>query len=149
MTEQPATPASETAAAAPAPVMTPAAALARHVEWLEFALGAARSEETWRASRLEKATKRNRDKRATRLAEVRDEITELSALLDAIRELQARPARSGGATASIEGRPGGKEGPDGEAGPGPGGDRPTTLGRRHEQLVLSAHAAAFGPRTTP
>src|SRR5215212_1565257 len=36
--------------------LTPAAALKRHVEWLEFALAAARSEETYRSGRLEKAT---------------------------------------------------------------------------------------------
>ena len=76
--------------------ITPAAALARHIEWLEFALAAARSEETWRAGRLEKATKKSRDKRSQRLAEVRDEIAELSALLGGIRGLQAgtgsRPA---------------------------------------------------------
>src|SRR3954469_7044544 len=68
--------------------MTPSEALRRHIEWLEFALAAARSEETWRAGRLDKATKRNRDRRTTRLAEVRDEIEELSALLQAIRNLQ-------------------------------------------------------------
>jgi len=77
--------------------MAPSAALARHIEWLEFALGAARSEETWRAARLEKATKRNRDKRTVRLEEVRDEISELSALLDGIRALQARSPRRSGA----------------------------------------------------
>ena len=78
-------------AAAPVTV-TPAAALARHVEWLEFALAAARSEESWRVARLEKATKKSRDKRTSRLAEVREEIAELSALVTAIRGLQARPA---------------------------------------------------------
>ena len=31
--------------------ITPAAALARHIEWLDFALAAARSEEAWRAAR--------------------------------------------------------------------------------------------------
>jgi hypothetical protein len=77
--------------------MTPEAALARHVEWLEFALAAARSEETWRAGRLQKATKRNRDRRATRLVEVRDEIEELSALLAAIRDLQQRARKAAAA----------------------------------------------------
>ena len=102
MTDQPAARAKSPAASQPARKMTPEAALARHVEWLEFALAAARSEETWRAGRLEKATKRNRDRRATRLVEVRDEIEELSALLAAIRDLQraarpaaAKPARGG------------------------------------------------------
>jgi len=95
MTEQPAARTKASTASQPAAKMTPEAALARHVEWLEFALAAARSEETWRAGRLEKATKRNRDRRATRLVEVRDEIEELSALLAAIRDLQrgsAKPA---------------------------------------------------------
>jgi hypothetical protein len=70
--------------------MTPAAALKRHIEWLEYALGAARSEETWRAGRLEKASKANRDKRAGRLAEVRDEVAELSALLQGIHDLETK-----------------------------------------------------------
>lgn len=69
---------------------TPEAALARHVEWLEFALAAARSEESWRVARLEKATKKSRDKRHSRLAEVREEIGELTALVEAIHGLQAR-----------------------------------------------------------
>ena len=81
----------------PAPLahgrMTPAAALARHVEWLEFALGAARSEEAWRVGRLERASKKNREKRTMRLGEVREEIAELSALVAAIRDLRARKAR--------------------------------------------------------
>ena len=76
--------------------ITPALALARHVEWLDFALAAARSEETWRAARLKKATKKTLDKRTSRLAEVRDEIAELAALIDAIRGLKpsgsSRPA---------------------------------------------------------
>ena len=76
--------------AADAPKMTPAAAVARHVEWLEYALGAARAEETVRAERVEKATKKNREKRTSRLAEVRDEVDELSALLVGIRDLQAK-----------------------------------------------------------
>ena len=78
--------------------MTPAAALRRHVDWLEFALAAARSEETWRAARLDKATKKNREKRMARIAEVREEIEELAALLEAIRGLRARGARRTTAT---------------------------------------------------
>jgi hypothetical protein len=78
--------------------MTPAAALSRHVDWLEFALAAARSEETWRAARLDKATKKNREKRMARIAEVREEIEELAALLEAIRGLRARGARRTTAT---------------------------------------------------
>jgi hypothetical protein len=93
-----ATPSGAETKTAPRPrPMAPSAALARHVEWLEFALGAAKSEETWRAARLEKATKRNRDKRSQRLDEVRDEIEELSALLTGIRALQARAPRRSGA----------------------------------------------------
>jgi hypothetical protein len=72
--------------------ITPALALARHVEWLDFALAAARSEETWRAARLKKATKKTLDKRTSRLAEVRDEIAELAALIKAIRGLKPSAA---------------------------------------------------------
>lgn len=72
------------------PVMTPEAALRRHIDWLEYALSAARAEESWRLRRFEKASKANRGKRTDRLAEVREEIDELSALLTAIRDLQAR-----------------------------------------------------------
>ena len=77
--------------------ITPALALARHVEWLDFALAAARSEETWRAARLKKATKKTLDKRTSRLAEVRDEIAELAALIQAIRGL--RPSAASRSTA--------------------------------------------------
>ncbi|MBA2382715.1 MAG: hypothetical protein H0V73_11450, partial [Chloroflexi bacterium] len=70
--------------------MTPAAALARHLEWLDFALGAATAEETWRRDRLAKATKRNKVKREERLAEVRAEIAELGALIAGLRDLQTR-----------------------------------------------------------
>ena len=69
--------------------MTPAAALARHLEWLEYALTAAREEEDRRRGRLDKATPKNRDKRAVRLAEVRAEVDELSALVQGIKDLQA------------------------------------------------------------
>jgi hypothetical protein len=77
-------------AASDAPKMTPAAAVARHIEWLEYALGAARAEEGVRAERLEKATKKNRSRRTDRLAEVRDEIAELTVLLAGIRDLEAK-----------------------------------------------------------
>ncbi|HET9613624.1 MAG TPA: hypothetical protein VFP22_02330 [Candidatus Limnocylindrales bacterium] len=70
--------------------LTPAAALARHIEWLEYALGAATAEETARAGRVETATRKNRAKRTARLAEVRDEVEELTALLAGIRDLQAK-----------------------------------------------------------
>jgi hypothetical protein len=74
--------------------MTPTAALKRHVEWLEYALGAATAEESYRSGRLEKATKANRDKRAARLGEVREEVEELTALLQGIRDLQAKSKSS-------------------------------------------------------
>jgi len=79
--------------------MTPAAALARHLEWLEYALTAAREEEDRRRGRLDKATPKNRDKRAVRLAEVRAEVDELSALVQGIKDLQtaATPATKTGA----------------------------------------------------
>ncbi|HEV7809274.1 MAG TPA: hypothetical protein VGO64_01640 [Candidatus Limnocylindrales bacterium] len=74
--------------------ITPAAALKRHFDWLEYALGAAKSEETWRAGRFEKATNANREKRTRRLADVREEIDELTALLQALRDLESRASRS-------------------------------------------------------
>jgi hypothetical protein len=80
--------------------ITPALALARHVEWLDFALAAARSEETWRAARLKKATKKTLDKRTSRLAEVRDEIAELAALIQAIRGLKPSAASRSSAGAA-------------------------------------------------
>ena len=80
--------------------ITPAAALTRHVEWLEFALATARSEELWRTGRLDKAPKKSRQKRALRLTEVRDEIAELAALVDAIHQLQARRTRTTGRSPS-------------------------------------------------
>jgi hypothetical protein len=73
--------------------MTPAAALARHLEWLEYALAAAREEEDRRRDRLSKATSKNRDKRTARLAEVSSEVVELSALVQGIKSLQAAAAR--------------------------------------------------------
>ena len=70
--------------------VTPAAAVARHLEWLEFALEAARDEEIRRRGRLEKATDKNRSKRTVRLGEVAAEIRELAALVAGLRDLQAR-----------------------------------------------------------
>jgi hypothetical protein len=69
----------------------PAAAVARHLEWLEYALKAARDEETRRKGRLDRATDKNRDKRTARLAEVRAEVRELDALVVGIKVLNARP----------------------------------------------------------
>ena len=79
--------------------MTPAAALGRHLEWLEHALVVAREEETRRQGRLDRAKDKNRDKRTARLAEVTDEVAELEALVAGIKELQARAGAIGGATA--------------------------------------------------
>ena len=70
--------------------MSPTAAVNRHLEWLEYALAAARDEETRRQGRLDKATTKNRDKRAVRLAEVSAEVTELNALVVGLKTLQAR-----------------------------------------------------------
>ena len=88
-------------------VMTPEAALARHIEWLDFALDAATAEEGWRRERLAKASKGNRAKRTDRLAEVTAEIQELTALLAGIRALQARASGVGPAvtTPRRRGRP--------------------------------------------
>ncbi len=77
--------------------MTPAAAVARHIEWLEHALVVAREEELRRQGRLEKASDKNRDKRTARLAEVVDEVRELEALVTGIKELQARTRTARGA----------------------------------------------------
>ena len=74
--------------------MSPTAAVARHLEWLEFALTAARDEEGRRKGRLDKATPKNRDKRTVRLAEVSAEVVELSALVTGLKNL-----RGPGATA--------------------------------------------------
>lgn len=89
--------------------MTPAAALARHVEWLDFALGAATAEEHWRRERLAKATKGNRAKRTDRLAEVVAEIEELTALLTGIRDLERRAATAPATTPRRRGRPPGSK----------------------------------------
>jgi hypothetical protein len=70
--------------------VTPAAAVARHLEWLEFALEAARDEEVRRRGRLDKASDKNRSKRTVRLGEVTAEIRELAALVAGLRDLQAR-----------------------------------------------------------
>ncbi|HXI81536.1 MAG TPA: hypothetical protein VNM34_12050 [Verrucomicrobiae bacterium] len=72
--------------------MTPAVAVTRHLEWLDYALAAARAEETWRRGRLDKATKKNRSKREARLTEVLAEIDELAALLKGLRSLQTASA---------------------------------------------------------
>jgi len=76
--------------------MTPTAAVARHLEWLEYALAAARDEQVRRQGRLDKATPKNRDKRVIRLAEVSAEVVELAALVTGLKGLQPKstaPAR--------------------------------------------------------
>ena len=81
--------------------MSPTAAVVRHLEWLEFALVAARDEELRRQGRLDRATDKNRDKRTVRLAEVTAEVLELTALVKGIKNLQAGaagPARKPRAT---------------------------------------------------
>jgi hypothetical protein len=83
--------------------MTPAAALSRHLEWLEYALAAARDEEDRRRARLERATNKNRDKRTTRLAEVSAEVVELAALVEGIKSLQAAAVRPKSSSASSRG----------------------------------------------
>jgi len=71
---------------------TPAAAVARHLEWLEYALEAARDEERRRQGRLERATDKNREKRIVRLGEVTAEIQELEALVKGLRDLRTKAA---------------------------------------------------------
>ena len=86
----------DTTAATPVPEPTPEAALARHLEWLEYALAAARDEEARRTGRLERATPKNREKRTIRLAEVSAEVGELDALVRGIKALQAKAAAGAG-----------------------------------------------------
>jgi hypothetical protein len=73
--------------------LTPTAAVARHVEWLEYALAAARDEEVRRQGRLDRATDKNREKRQIRLAEVTAEVRELGALVSGLKVLQTRATR--------------------------------------------------------
>jgi hypothetical protein len=84
--------------------MTATIAVTRHLEWLDYALAAARAEESWRRDRLAKATKGNLAKRETRLAEVLAEIVELSALIIGLRDLQrgaaSRTSTGSGSTAA-------------------------------------------------
>ena len=114
--------------------MTPAAAVARHVEWLEFALAAARDEETRRRERLGRATDKNREKRTVRLAEVTAEVRELAALVQGLEE---PPGSS--ATASRAGRHAAAEG-------GSRGSRHER--RRPRRASAPAAAAAATPKAT-
>jgi len=109
------------------PSMTPEAALGRHIEWLEYALGAAREEETYRMGRLEKASPSNREKRERRVAEAREEIDELTALLAAIRDLQDRAGvrQSGSAAASSSRRQARNQSTTSSLGPAEGGAEPS------------------------
>jgi hypothetical protein len=144
MTDSPGPAGNSADAGATAPAMTPEAALARHIEWLEFALAAASSEETWRASRLEKATKKNLGKRTARLTDVRDEIAELSALLEAIHGLRRRAASaSSSATAPRRrGRP-----PKSASAASPGSDLATP--RRRGRPPKTATASTATTTATP
>ncbi|HUQ78964.1 MAG TPA: hypothetical protein VM427_08875 [Patescibacteria group bacterium] len=114
--------------------MTPAAALARHVEWLDFALGAATAEEHWRRERLAKATKGNRAKRTDRLAEVVAEIEELTALLTGIRDLEQRATPAPATTPRRRGRPPGSKNGTGR--------RSTSAPRAASTAPVAAPAAA-------
>lgn len=122
--------------------MTPAAALARHLEWLEYALVAARDEEGRRRGRLERATQKNRDKRTVRLAEVSAEVVELAALVEGIKSLQAAAAR-----ASTNGaRPRGRASGDGA---GRSVSKAAAAGRRSTTTkVATATPAATKPAAT-
>lgn len=80
--------------------MTPTAAVARHLEWLEFALAAARDEEVRRQGRVERATDKNRQKRTVRLAEVTAEVRELAALVTGLKDLQSKATRTATRSAS-------------------------------------------------
>jgi hypothetical protein len=80
--------------------MTPTSAVARHLEWLEYALAAARDEQVRRQGRLDKATPKNRDKRVIRLAEVTAEVVELSALVTGLKGLQGKTAKPRPTTAA-------------------------------------------------
>ena len=90
--------------------MSPTAAVARHLEWLEFALAAARDEEARRKGRLDKATPKNRDKRTVRLAEVSAEVVELAALVTGLKNLRGpgattrKPAAKARASAAAKPR---------------------------------------------
>jgi hypothetical protein len=79
--------------------MSPTAAVARHLEWLEFALAAARDEEARRKGRLDNATPKNLDKRTVRLAEVSAEVVELSALVTGLKNLRGPGATTRKVTA--------------------------------------------------
>jgi hypothetical protein len=87
--------------------MTPTAAVARHIEWLEYALAAARDEEVRRQGRLDKASTKNREKRVIRLAEVKAEVVELAALVIGLKGIQAKtaaPARKRSTTTAAKGK---------------------------------------------
>jgi starch synthase len=143
-------------AAAP---MTPAAALARHLEWLEYALAAARDEEGRRRDRLARATNKNRDKRTARLAEVSGEVTELAALVEGIRSLQAQAARASataGSTRTRSAKPATAKPATAKpatakpaSGRKTGGARKTTTGSRRSTRAASSKPASASSATKP
>ncbi len=121
--------------------MTPGAAVARHLEWLEFALAAARDEEARRRERLGQAINKNREKRTVRLAEVTAEVRELAALVKGVKDLQSK------ATAPVTA---GRHRVSSAKPQSPRATRPraTTAGRSTTGAAAAASSAA-APSTTP
>ena len=124
--------------------MTPTAAVARHLEWLEYALAAARDEQVRRQGRLDKATPKNRDKRGIRLAEVTAEVVELSALVTGLKGLQgksAAPTRKPRATSGARRKT--------AAGKAPAASTVAAIAKPRTTTTAKARAAAAAkPRTT-
>ena len=124
--------------------MTPTAAVARHLEWLEYALAAARDEQLRRQGRLDKATPKNRDKRGIRLAEVTAEVVELSALVTGLKGLQgksAAPTRKPRATSGARRKT--------AAGKAPAASTVAAIAKPRTTTAAKARAAAAAkPRTT-
>jgi hypothetical protein len=117
---------------------TPAAAVARHLEWLEYALEAARDEERRRQGRLERATDKNREKRIVRLGEVTAEIRELEALVKGLRDLRTKAAAASASRArSASTRTNGS---------GSGADRPVA---RPQASAASEVEPASAPKANP
>lgn len=121
--------------------MTPEAAVARHLEWLEFALAAARDEETRRRERLGKAADKNREKRTVRLAEVTAEVRELAALVQGLKAL-GKPAATPRAASTR------RRSPSTAAKPAA---KPTPRRRTPQKPAVAASAspATTTPTTTP
>jgi hypothetical protein len=130
--------------------MSPTTAVARHVEWLEFALAAARDEEVRRRGRLDNATTKNRDKRTVRLAEVSAEVVELAALVTGLKVLQARgagPARKP-RTTTRSSAGSGRRAQGKAAGAGSSAGSASTATRSAAPKATPAPKAASKPRAT-